>query len=191
MKTKESGTLFTSNLAEIEIYYRNKVRMADMEKVAGSRDVSEVLRRIWSPKLDHVEEFMILCLNRANKVLGWAKVSQGGLSGTAADPKVIFQIALKSNSCSLIICHNHPSGNLQPSEADIHLTRKLKDAGLLLDLPVLDHLIVSSEGDFTRSRMRVYCKSFKEPILALFFWVCSRQLIMAGPSTRLVAGFDY
>lgn len=92
---------------------------------------------------------MILCLNRANKVLGWAKVSQGGLSGIVADPKVIFQIALKSNGSSLILCHNHPSLNLQPSEADIHLTRKLKEAGLMLDLPVLDHLIVSSEGFYS------------------------------------------
>jgi DNA repair protein RadC len=149
MKAKDSVTLFTSNLAEIEIFYRNKVRLSDMQKVCGSRDVFEVLQRVWSPKIDHVEEFMVLCLNRANRVLGWAKVSQGGLSGTVADPKVIFQIGLKSNACSLVIAHNHPSGNLSPSEADIHLTRKLKEAGLLLDLPVLDHLIISSEGYFS------------------------------------------
>ena len=149
MKTKVSPDLFASNLREIEIFYRNKVKMSEMEKVCGSRDVYEVLQRIWSPKIDHVEEFMILCLNRANRVLGWAKVSQGGLSGTVADPKVIFQVALKSNACSLILAHNHPSGNLTPSEADIHLTRKLKDAGVLLDLPVLDHLIVSSEGFYS------------------------------------------
>lgn len=142
-------TLFTSNLAEIEIFYRNKVRLSDMEKVAGSRDVYDVLQRIWSDRIEHVEEFMVLCLNRANRVLGWAKISQGGLSGTVADPKLIFQVALKSNACSLILAHNHPSGNLQPSEADIHLTRKLKDAGLMLDLPVLDHLIISSEGYYS------------------------------------------
>ena len=149
MKAKETINLFTSNLAEIEIHYRNKVRTSDMLKVAGSRDVYDVLGRIWSPKIDHVEEFLILCLNRANRVLGWAKVSQGGLSGTVADPKVIFQIALKSNACSIIIAHNHPSGTLTPSEADIHLTRKLKEAGTLLDLPVLDHLIISSEGFYS------------------------------------------
>jgi len=149
MKPKESTNLFTSNLCEIEIFYRNKVRLADMEKVCGSRDVFEVLQRIWSPRIDHVEEFMVLCLNRANKVLGWAKISQGGLSGTVADPKLIYQVALKSNACSIILAHNHPSGNLTPSEADIHLTRKLKEAGVLLDLPVLDHLIVSSEGYYS------------------------------------------
>ena len=149
MRAKDTPTLFTSNLAEFEIFYRNKVRLSDMEKVCGSRDTYEVLQRIWSPKIDHVEEFMVLCLNRANKVLGWAKVSQGGLSGTVADPKVIFQVAIKSNACSIILAHNHPSGNLKPSEADIQLTRKLKEAGVLLDLPVLDHLIVSSEGYYS------------------------------------------
>jgi DNA repair protein RadC len=76
-------------------------------------------------------------------------VSQGGLSGTVAIPKVIFQVAIKSNACSINLAHNHPSGNHQPSEADIHLTRKLKEAGVLLDLPVLDHLIVSSEGFYS------------------------------------------
>ena len=149
MKAKDNVTLFTQNLAEIEIHYRNKVKLSDMEKVAGSRDVYDVLQRIWSPRIDHVEEFMILCLNRANRVLGWAKVSQGGLSGTVADPKLIYQIALKSNACSIILAHNHPSGNLQPSEADLQLTRKLKEAGLMLDLPVLDHLIISSEGYYS------------------------------------------
>jgi len=120
-----------------------------MEKVCGSRDTYEVLMRIWSSKIDHVEEFMVLCLNRANRVLGWAKISQGGLSGTVADPKVIFQVALKSNSSSMILAHNHPSGNLHPSEADIQLTRKMKEAGILLDLPVLDHIIISSEGYYS------------------------------------------
>ncbi|HOX77197.1 MAG TPA: JAB domain-containing protein [Bacteroidales bacterium] len=149
MKAKNPVTLFTSNLSEIEIFYRNKVRSSDMEKVCGSRDTYEVLMRIWSSKIDHVEEFMVLCLNRANRVLGWAKISQGGLSGTVADPKVIFQVALKSNSSSMILAHNHPSGNLHPSEADIQLTRKMKEAGILLDLPVLDHIIISSEGYYS------------------------------------------
>ena len=146
---KAAVNLFTSNLSEIEIIYRNKVRLSDMEKVCGSRDTYEVLQRIWSSRIEHVEEFMLLCLNRANRVLGWARISQGGLSGTVADPKVIFQVALKSNACSIIIAHNHPSGNLQPSEADIHLTRKLKEVGTLLDLPVLDHLIISLEGYYS------------------------------------------
>ena len=86
---------------------------------------------------------MVLCLNRANKVLGWAKIGQGGISGTVADPKVIFQIALKANASSIILAHNHPS------EADNKLTRKIKNAGELLDLPVLDHIILIDDGYYS------------------------------------------
>lgn len=138
--------LFTSNLAEIQITYHNKVRTSDMRKVAGSRDCEELLRNVWSDQLERIEEFMLICLNRANKVLGWARISSGGISGTVADPKVIFQTALKANASSIIVAHNHPSGNTQPSEADIHLTRKIKEAGLLLDLPLLDHIILTPDS---------------------------------------------
>lgn len=141
--------LFTSNLSEIQITYHNKVKTSDLRKVAGSADVVDVLRTVWSDSLEHVEEFIVLCLNRANKVLGWALISRGGVSGTVADPKVIFQIALKANASSVILAHNHPSGNTQPSEADIKLTRKCRDAGTLLDLPVLDHIILTSESYFS------------------------------------------
>ena len=149
--TKVSGQtdLFTSNLREIEIHYRNKVRSSDMPKVTCSKDASEYFRSVWSSHMDRIEEFWVLCLNRANRVLGWAKVSQGGLSGTVADPKVIFQTALKANAASIILAHNHPSGNRQPSEADIRLTKKMKECGGLLDLAVLDHLILTSEGYYS------------------------------------------
>jgi DNA repair protein RadC len=120
-----------------------------MPKLTCSKDSAEVLRRIWSDKLEHVEEFVVICINRADRMLGWAKVSSGGLSGTVADPKVIFQIALKSNASSIILAHNHPSGNLQPSEQDIHLTRKNKEAGLMLDLQVIDHIILTSESYYS------------------------------------------
>jgi DNA repair protein RadC len=98
---------------------------------------------------EHVEEFVIICLNRANRIPGRARVSSGGLSGTVADPKVIFQIGLKSNASSIILAHYHPSGNLQPSETDIRLTRKNKEAGLILDLQVLDHIILTCKGYYS------------------------------------------
>jgi DNA repair protein RadC len=104
---------------------------------------------VWSFHIERVEEFVILCLNRANKVLGYSKISQGGLSGTVADPKVIFQVALKSNASSIILCHNHPSGNTKPSDNDIQLTKKLKKAGEFLELNVLDHLIITSDAYFS------------------------------------------
>ncbi|RYY22608.1 MAG: DNA repair protein, partial [Sphingobacteriaceae bacterium] len=88
----------------------------------------------------------VMLLNRANRVLGVYLVSSGGVAGTICDPKLVFQAALKANASTLILAHNHPSGNLNPSEADIKLTRKLVEAGKLLELPVCDHLILSEEG---------------------------------------------
>jgi DNA repair protein RadC len=142
---KNSVNLFNSNLAEIKITYRNKQKFSEMRKVNSSIDAVDVLRSIWSDQIEYREEFAIICLNRANKVLGYSFISSGGLAGTVVDAKVVFQIALKSNASSIILAHNHPSGNKQPSNPDINLTKKLKQAGALLDLPVLDHLILTSE----------------------------------------------
>ena len=96
-------------------------------------------------KIEYVEQFAILLLNRANEVLGVYKVSSGGITDTVADPKQIFTAALKANACSLVLSHNHPSGNLKPSKQDEELTRKIKEAGSYLDIKVLDHIIVTSE----------------------------------------------
>jgi DNA repair protein RadC len=95
------------------------------------------------------EEFWILVLNRANFVIKAEKVSSGGISGTVADPKVIFKAALDLKGSSIILVHNHPSGNLKPSEADISLTRKLKESGLMLEIPVIDHIIFTDTGYFS------------------------------------------
>ena len=91
----------------------------------------------------------MLLLNRANKIIAKKMISRGGISGTVADPKLIYSSALDSKASSLILVHNHPSGNLEPSNADKALTRKLKSAGEFLDLPVLDHLIVTGSGFFS------------------------------------------
>jgi DNA repair protein RadC len=93
------------------------------------------------------ENFCILLLNRANKVLRAVKISDGGITGTVVDPRKVFKIALDNNATSIILGHNHPSGQLAPSDADIKLTRKLKEAGDMLDLPVLDHLIIG-DGNY-------------------------------------------
>jgi DNA repair protein RadC len=92
---------------------------------------------------------MIMLLNRANRVIGVYKVSNGGLTGTVADIRLIFVAALKAAAGSIILAHNHPSGNLNPSGEDSRLTQKIKDAGKLLDIQVLDHLILSKEGYFS------------------------------------------
>ncbi|MFT4031185.1 MAG: DNA repair protein RadC [Siphonobacter sp.] len=109
--------------------------------ITSSQAAYEVLR----PHLMDLphEEFWLLLLNRANQVIRPIQVSSGGVSGTVADPKIIFKFALEHLASSIILAHNHPSGNLQPSQADKELTCKLKEAGKLLDIPVLDHLIIA------------------------------------------------
>lgn len=92
------------------------------------------------------EQFWIILLNRSNKVIGKKPVSLGGVSGTVVDSKVIFKMALENLASGIILVHNHPSGNLKASQADILLTEKVKNAGKLLDIPVLDHLIFADEG---------------------------------------------
>jgi DNA repair protein RadC len=141
--------LFNSSFAEIEVTYRNKIDPADMRKVISSNDACVVFREIWSCHIDHLEECYMLMLNKANKVLCYASVSKGGISGTVVDPKIIFQTALKSNASSIIFAHNHPSGNRQPSEADNKITKKIKEAGLLLDIALLDSLILAGDGYYS------------------------------------------
>jgi DNA repair protein RadC len=134
-------------VAEIQLTYRSNVKPSMRPKISTSKDAFEVLRRSWDiDKLEFVEQFKVLLTNRANKVLGIFEVSTGGITGTVADPKLIFVAALKSGACGLVLSHNHPSGNLQPSQADIELTRRIKEGGKLLDIQLLDHLIITSEG---------------------------------------------
>ena len=95
------------------------------------------------------EEFWVILLNRANKVLQKVQISEGGISGTVVDPKKIFKIALENHSSGIILCHNHPSGATFPSEADQKCTKKLVNAGLLLEIAVLDHLIVTDDGFYS------------------------------------------
>src|SRR5262249_39656554 len=95
------------------------------------------------------EEFWILLLNRANLVTESMKISTGGLTGTTADVRMIFNHAIKGHATGIILCHNHPSGNLKPSQLDIDLTKKIKEAGRLLEIPVLDHLIIADNKFFS------------------------------------------
>ncbi|WP_317168263.1 JAB domain-containing protein [Pontibacter pamirensis] len=96
-----------------------------------------------------MEQFKVMLLNRANKVLGIYETSTGGVAGTVADPKLIFVAALKACASSIVLCHNHPSGNLKPSAADLQLTKKIKQGGELLDIAVLDHIILTSESYYS------------------------------------------
>jgi DNA repair protein RadC len=87
----------------------------------------------------------VMYLNRANKVLGVYMMSKGGVSGTVADPRLILAVALKTAACNIVLCHNHPSGNLKPSRQDEELTSKIKEAGRYMDIKVMDHLIIGED----------------------------------------------
>jgi DNA repair protein RadC len=137
-------------VAEVELVYKSKVKASNRPVIGSSKDAYGVLRQSWDEnKIEFVEQFKVMFLNKANKVLGIYDVSTGGISGTVADPRVIFVAALKANACAIIISHNHPSGNLKPSRQDQELTQKIKNAGLFLEIHLLNHLIVSLEGYYS------------------------------------------
>ncbi|HEY0895578.1 MAG TPA: DNA repair protein RadC [Sphingobacteriaceae bacterium] len=116
-------------------------------QVGNSSDVFRFLLPVFAD-LEH-EEFWILFLNRGNKITGKERISKGGQAGTIADPKIIFNKAIEHHAASLILAHNHPSGNLRPSSADIALTGKLVSGGQLLDIGILDHLIITDKGYYS------------------------------------------
>ncbi len=131
-------------LAALELGRRRREAEAvKRSKITSSKDIFEIFQSNISDI--QYEEFWMLCLNKANKILKKICISKGGTSATAVDPKKIFKLALDNNSSYIILCHNHPSGNIQPSNEDIKLTKKLKEAGNSLDLPVLDHIIIGDE----------------------------------------------
>ena len=116
-------------------------------RITTSRDVYELMLGYFED-LPH-EEFWVVLLNRGNIVLDKRSISRGGVSGTVADPKIIFKLAIEHLASAIILCHNHPSGNLCPSEADIQLTEQMVKSGNMLGIPVLDHLIVTDKGFYS------------------------------------------
>lgn len=129
-------------IAEIEVKYSTSVKPSERIKITCSNDAADAFRELWSQSIEYKESFYAMYLNRNNRILGIHKISEGGLSGTLIDVRCIFQVALKANACSVIVAHNHPSGNDAASEQDKTITRKIKEAGLTLDIPLLDHLIM-------------------------------------------------
>src|SRR5690554_8039250 len=124
-------------VAEIQRSYKTKVKPSQRPKISSSKDAYSILLDSWDDeKLEFVEQFKVLLLNRANRVLGIYEASTGGVSGTVADPKLVFVAAIKGAASSIILAHNHPSGNLDPSQADLKLTRRLVEGGKFLDIPV-------------------------------------------------------
>lgn len=137
-------------ISEVELIYRSKVRPSLRPTIRSAKDCFDILMHQWDKdKIEYVEQFKVLYLNRSNRVLALNITSTGGLTGTVADPRFIFATALKLNATSVILSHNHPGGNLKPSEQDKLITEKIRQAGRLLDINVLDHIILSTEGFYS------------------------------------------
>jgi DNA repair protein RadC len=143
-------TTQTYAVSEIELVYKNKCKASERPRIIHSHDAYDILIASWDEnKLGFIEQAKVMLLNRASKVLGIYEVSTGGVTGTVIDPRLVFVAALKANACSIILAHNHPSGNLMPSMADEALTEKIREGGKFLDINMLDHLIVAENGFYS------------------------------------------
>lgn len=135
-------------VAEIKVSYctndNPKFKINSVDKAYS------LLMSLWDmDTIELQEEFKVLLLNRANEVLGIYPLSKGGITGTIVDQRLIFGVALKCNATGIILCHNHPSGNLKPSDADVTMTNKIKKCGQLFDIDLLDHLIITKNGYYS------------------------------------------
>lgn len=137
-------------VAEIKVSYSNT--NLEKVKITNSQKMFDLVIKHWSLEIiEFQEEVKIILLNRANIVLGIFEMSKGGISGTVVDIRIILGVALKCNASNIIMVHNHPSGKLVPSDADKAITKRLKQACNLLEIPLLDHLIISREGYYSFS----------------------------------------
>ncbi len=135
-------------IAALELGRRRRAEeIVELKKISSSKDVFELMQPIMG-ELPH-EEFWILYLNNSNKVIYKTQLSKGGITGTVVDIRLVFKMALEQNATSIILTHNHPSGKLLASEADIQITKKLKLAGQQLDIAILDHIIITETGFYS------------------------------------------
>lgn len=137
-------------ISEVQIIYRTKVKASDRPQIKCSKDAYELFMEVWDlDTIEHHEEFKLMLLTRSNRVLGIASISKGGINGTVTDVRIVLQYAIKANASGLIVCHNHPSGNLNPSESDSAITKKIKDSAILMDIQLLDHLIINTDNYYS------------------------------------------
>lgn len=140
------------NIPEIKISvsFDKVLKKSELIKITSANEAYQIFKRVFNADtFDWCEEVVMLCVNNSSKVVGFYKVSSGGMTGTVIDVRMIFTTALQCLATGIIIAHNHPSGTLQPSEADINITKKLKEAGQFLDIKVMDHLIITDENFFS------------------------------------------
>ena len=137
-------------VSDVKLIYYPKIKASDRPVINRSSDAHRIFMEKWDMNnFDFIEEFKLMLLNRGNRVLGVVAISSGGITGTVADPRVILRYALLSGATSIVLCHNHPSGNRNPSKADELLTQKIKNAAQFADIQVMDHLILCEDGFYS------------------------------------------
>ena len=147
--SRTPSDIFPPGIFELKVSFfrRNETRI----KLNSAEAVANYARSIIYPErtIQYVEQFYVLLLDRQNQLYAYKQISSGGVSATYTDPKLIFQTALLCHASQIILVHNHPSGNIQPSNNDLQMTKRLKDVGELLELPVLDHVIITDESYYS------------------------------------------
>lgn len=118
-------------------------------KITSSKESADFIRQFYGDDIEVFESMFILCLNQAQKTIGYAKISQGGIAGTVVDIRLIAKYAIDNLAVSVIMAHNHPSGNLNPSQADIAITQKCKNGLKILDITLLDHIILTADSHYS------------------------------------------
>ncbi|MFH0756869.1 MAG: JAB domain-containing protein [Bacteroidota bacterium] len=135
--------------AEVKLMYMTKVKSSERIKIKNSNDAAAVFFDAWDfHTIEHTEEVKMLLLNRSNMVLGIASLSKGGVTGSIIDARVVLQYAINANASAVILAHNHPSGNLEASDADKKITRSVREALKLVSIELLDHLILNKDEEF-------------------------------------------
>lgn len=137
-------------IEEVKLTYKNKVQANERPKITCAEDAYQAFLKSWDhDQIELIEEFKAMFLDRQLRLMSIASISKGGFSETSVDLRVVFAIALKRRADRIIIAHNHPSGNLKPSQADINLTQQFLKAGKLMRLDVVDQLIVTNQGYYS------------------------------------------
>ena len=135
-----------ATIANLELKAKKTPSNFEKVKIVSSKDAFNVIKQFYFDDIDIFESFFILCLNRNNQTIAYAKISQGGVAGTVVDIKLIAKYAIDCLASAVILAHNHPSGNLKPSNEDLAITKKVKEGLKILDIQVLDHIILTSQG---------------------------------------------
>lgn len=150
MRTQTNSQLNLFQVAEIQVSYTPSIAPLQLPQIVSSKTLYDIMFSFWDKEtLNYQELFYVAYLNRANRILGIHLHSQGGIAGTVVDVRQILGVALKANASSFILCHNHPSGNLRPSQADIDITQKIKQGAKAMEISLLDHLIITSRDFYS------------------------------------------